>query len=259
MIKSRKAISVTLILVAYLVISFGFIRKSEEKLNCRDIQIVIKDSTEHRFLHVDELREAMLKQEIKPLGTLFAGINTKEMEQFFKNNPYVKTSEVYKQSDGLLTIELTQRTPMLRVINFDGDSYYIDTEGNILPTRDSYSAHILVATGLIPDHFNLSQRNNIYQTKTSETLQEVFQLAKFITSDEFWNAQVVQLYADKNREYELIPRIGPHVIQLGTVDNFKTKLKKLRLLYAKGFNNIGWNQYLYINLKYDNQIICTKN
>jgi cell division protein FtsQ len=33
----------------------------------------------------------------------------------------------------------------------------------------------------------------------------------------------------------------------------------LMTFYKEGLNKVGWNAYLTINLKYKNQIVCTKN
>ena len=60
-------------------------------------------------------------------------------------------------------------------------------------------------------------------------------------------------------EFELIPRVGSQVIELGDADNLEEKFENLKLLYLEGFNKIGWNKYERISLKYKNQVVCTKN
>ena len=56
----------------------------------------------------------------------------------------------------------------------------------------------------------------------------------------------------------MVPRIGPHIIILGSIDNYEAKFEKLWLFYTEGLKNVGWNQYLKINLKYKDQIVCSK-
>ncbi|MFW6222798.1 MAG: cell division protein FtsQ, partial [Bacteroidota bacterium] len=58
--------------------------------------------------------------------------------------------------------------------------------------------------------------------------------------------------------FEIIPRVGAHFIHFGSIDQYEWKFKKLKYLYKKGFSKEGWNKYEQINLKYKNQIICTK-
>jgi len=88
-------------------------------------------------------------------------------------------------------------------------------------------------------------------------LCDIYKIAKFIHNDEFWNSQIEQIYI-KNNEYELIPRVGSQIILFGGVEDFNKKFVKLKALYKQGFSQVGWNKYKIINLKYSNQIICTK-
>lgn len=256
--KTTRILLSYILLLVYLALSFGFAQKQHQKLLCNDIVISITDSLDHRFIHHDDVLNMLENYNLMILGDNLQDINAKKLEQFFNAQPYIKNTEIYTASDGKIFIEITQRDPMLRIINAYNESYYIDTEGNILPPSANYSAHIIVANGNIPDRFDLSLSNNIFTQKVSKQLTDAYAIANYISKDEFWNAQIVQIYTDKNFEFDLIPRIGPHIITLGSVDNLVGKIKKLDVLYRKGFNNIGWNKYLHINLKYNNQVICTK-
>jgi len=42
------------------------------------------------------------------------------------------------------------------------------------------------------------------------------------------------------------------------MDQWEKKLRNLELLYEQGLSRYGWNTYQTINLKYTNQVICTK-
>ena len=67
-----------------------------------------------------------------------------------------------------------------------------------------------------------------------------------------------QIYVHPDKEVELIPRVGNHRILLGTFDHFEEKLANLRLFYEQAIPKMGWEKYSIINLKYRNQIVCTK-
>jgi cell division protein FtsQ len=45
---------------------------------------------------------------------------------------------------------------------------------------------------------------------------------------------------------------------LGELDGYRAKLDKLQRFYLRGLSYEGWDTYRYINLKYKNQIVCTK-
>jgi cell division protein FtsQ len=56
----------------------------------------------------------------------------------------------------------------------------------------------------------------------------------------------------------MVPNIGPSSILLGSVDALESKFKRLQLFYTKALPLAGWDTYSSLNLKYTNQIICTK-
>ena len=75
-------------------------------------------------------------------------------------------------------------------------------------------------------------------------------------SNEFWKAQIEQIYVGE--EIELVPLAGSHIIVLGNFQDIDEKMNKLLVFYTHGLNKVGWNIYETINLKYKNQIVCTK-
>ncbi|NJM14093.1 MAG: hypothetical protein HC896_00705 [Bacteroidales bacterium] len=89
-------------------------------------------------------------------------------------------------------------------------------------------------------------------------LEDLYNIALFLSASKFWKAQVTQVYLNQNLEYEIIPRVGSHQIILGGADDLQYKFRKLEALYLKAFKVVGWNEYETINLKFGNQVICTK-
>ena len=45
---------------------------------------------------------------------------------------------------------------------------------------------------------------------------------------------------------------------LGKLDNYEQKLKRLKTFYTKALNEVGWNKYSRISVEFSNQVICTK-
>jgi cell division protein FtsQ len=61
-----------------------------------------------------------------------------------------------------------------------------------------------------------------------------------------------------DKEIEMIPKLGADAILIGDKTNLKEKLRKLKLFYLKGLPQSGWKEYALINLKFHDQLICTK-
>jgi cell division protein FtsQ len=61
-----------------------------------------------------------------------------------------------------------------------------------------------------------------------------------------------------NGEYVLVPRLGGHLIELGSLENLDKKFRNLLALYDQGFEKGGWEKYRKVSVKFDNQIVCTR-
>jgi len=124
----------------------------------------------------------------------------------------------------------------------NGDNYYIDIHGNILP-ETRFANDLLVTTG------------NITKRYAQKTLTPV---VNEIVRDKFWQSQIVQLHVLDDGSLEVVPRVGDHVAYLGAPIDIPKKLERLRKFYLYGLNQAGWNKYSYISVEFDNQIICKK-
>ena len=137
---------------------------------------------------------------------------------------------------------MEQRTPIMRIKSEQAD-YYMDAEGVRIPVSGNYTARVLVVTGHVTEQF---ARN------------ELIPFVQYITNDEFWNAQIRQLYVQRNNEVVFVPTIGDHLVELGTVEGFEQKLRNLNAVYRDGFRQTGWDKYKTLNLRYRNQVVCIK-
>jgi cell division protein FtsQ len=89
-------------------------------------------------------------------------------------------------------------------------------------------------------------------------LKDVYHFVNYINDDDFWSAQIDQIYVDGKDEVTLIPRVGNHIVHLGTFENYEGKLRNLEAFYDKVLPEVGWNKYSTINLEYKDQVVCKK-
>jgi len=76
--------------------------------------------------------------------------------------------------------------------------------------------------------------------------------------DDILKNQLVSIMVDKNNEYSFITRKGGQVIEFGKAENIEQKFNKLLIYYRKTVPDFGWKRYKKINLKFTNQVVCTK-
>jgi cell division protein FtsQ len=261
---TRNSIIWALILM-YLIVVSGFISEKQAGQLVNSLDITILDADQSHFIDENDVREMLYGSRIPLLGEKMGLIRLKSVEDRLQQEQIIRTAEVYIAERGVLHIDVQQREPFVRIFNSTGQSYYFDHEGNIIPVSRTFSPFVLVVNGHIKEPFRIDQTKNIWDYGHDSTpsrqrcIYDIFKLASFIDQDDFWRSQIQQIYVSSSGEFELIPRVGSHIIEFGRADDVKEKFYKLRLLYLQGFNQLGWNQYSRINLKYNNQVVCTKN
>ena len=262
MIKKVLHISLWVICSVGILLLLGFVNKAQNEVICSEIEVDIDRSNGNFFVGEEDIN-AMVYHEIDTvIGRAISDIKTERLEYKINNHPSVYNAEVYKTINGKLVIEVKQRTPIVRIFNKEGESFYIDSTGQIMPQSPNYTSRVLIANGYINDSFiDVYQENarNVSDTLANRSyIDEIFTFAEFIRKDKFWNAQIEQLYVNKDLEIELIPKVGNHRIVFGDAVSIREKFDKLKVFYFKGLNKTGWNEYSIINLKYANQVVCTK-
>jgi len=257
-------ILIWLVIIAYFIVAMSFVNEKQKNILCNNIQVSITDSSINGFIKQSDIREFFHQSDMKVMGSPVVLINTKELEKKLQEYSAVKNAEVYVTMGGDICVNIDQRNPILRVINKRGNSYYIDEDGTIMPLSNKFSSHVLIANGHIVEHFEINKSRKIpckpeeLQQSGNTIMCDLYTLGKFINGDEFWKAQIEQIYVNDNYEYELVPRVGAHIINLGSINDYEKKFRNLKAFYVQGLNKVGWNKYEKINLKYENQVICTK-
>jgi len=250
-------------IVIYIAVLLPLIGAHKKEIKCERINVHILDETNNFFIEENDVL-SMLKDKGETLiNKNISSINTNVLEEILLKHPSVKEANVHTTLQGSVEIKIVQRNPILRIINKNRESFYVDEEGRIMPLSDKYTAHVLVASGNIDLNYTklLTAQNKQIGDNSVDNynplLLDLYKLASYIYHDDFWRAQFEQIYVNGS-EIELVPRVGTHLIELGSIENYKTKLRNLKALYNQGLPKAGWNNYKKINLKYNNQVICTK-
>ena len=173
----------------------------------------------------------------------------------------VKKCNVYKTLDGKVEVEVTQRTPIVRIINRDGSGFYLDQDGVIMELSDTYTAKVPLVTGELLESGSLGSIKQILKNerlKETSKLDEIFTLVTAINRDEFMRALTDYIYIDKKGEFNIVPRIGRQDIKLGNTENLENKFINLKSFYKGTINKINIDQYRAISIKFDDQVIGIK-
>ena len=256
-------ISAYAVVIAAFLVSLGFADRGQDVMPCSEVKVVIKDTLGHNFVEESEIMDLVNNKFGSLKGKPLSSINISLLEKIINTNPFISDAEVFSTIDGKVNIEVKQRIPVVRIVNLKDESFYIDDQGVFMPLSDDYTARVIVANGFIFDTES-ERKVTVFNGEKIDTslklsrIDEIFHVADYIYHDDFWSAQIEQIYINLNGDIELIPRVGNQNIVLGNSGGLEKKLDKLFLFYHEGLNKTGWSKYKTINLKYEGQVVCTK-
>lgn len=234
---------VMLVIGAYLVVAITAFNVKPPGQVCDDIELLVKDSLNTGFITKGEVISMLKKNHANPVGRGMDSIRMEPMEKILATHPLIDEVECYKTPTGKVHVEVTQRIPILRIMARNGENYYIDNKGEIMPPESRCIAHLVVVTGYVDKEYATA---------------ELYPLGLFLQKNAFWDSQIEQLNVLPTKEIEMVPRVGDHIVFLGKLEHYEDKLYRLKEFYQKALNKVGWNKYKRISLEFDNQIICTK-
>ena len=238
----KKAFSILswLMLIAVIILLMTFSTKKQKTADCKVFEVVVAQSENH-FVNEKIINNLLKEKNLHPLGKTKTKIAIDEMEKSIANHTLIKEVNAYSDIAGNVAVEIVQKRPIAR-ISTAINSFYIDENGKKMPLSNTFTARTLVISGNV----NFTEKGAL------------FSLARFIDEHAFWKAQIMQIHGEDNGDLTLIPRVGYQQIVFGKAVNIEAKFSKLKLFYEKGISEKGWNNYLQINLKFKNQIVCTK-
>ena len=227
----RFVIALTL-LISMIYISL----KSKDNKYCNLSEIII-ESDKNSFVTNDLIVSYLEENMLHPDSIKLNEFSFAQIESLLINHPSIKKATVYSDWYGNISIYVEQRKPIVRIQN-KKERYYLDEDGLRMPLSNNFTARMLLVTG------NL---NSLIEN-------ELFIITSRIYNDEFLKKLIVQIDVT-NSELLLLTRIGEQ-IEFGKINNINEKFEKLMLYYEKG--NTQNKEYTKLNLKYKNQIVCTK-
>ncbi len=248
-----------------LLASLAFATRREKTIIAENIFVTVNNTDTNLFIDEQDVKDFFSDRNDSILNTSLKNIDINGLEKALNSHPAVENADVSVDINGDVSIDVKQRTPLVRVFNLDGESYYIDTQSKLMPLSDKYTARVLIATGYILEPYasryqfsaNTISKNELF-SKVS-VLDDIYNISVYIANDSILKNLIHQINITPDKELELYPSIGNHKIIFGESKDFEEKFEKLKLFYTEGLNKTdGWNKYSIINIKYKNQVVCTK-
>ena len=229
-----------ILVIALVAFLYGFAQFKNKQQKLTNIQIHFEEQ-QPRFLTKGGVEKILIKAIPNIKSKLIRKVNLNLLENTLQANKMIENVEVYATPKGMLHVNITQRVPIAR-LSANGKIFYMDRNGEDMPLSPNYSARVPLVTGV----------------GSVADKAAVFQFIKTIEKDDFYKKQIIGIHKKINGDYLLSTRIGKHKILFGKFEDVADKLNKLQVFYSKEWETETINKYTLINLKYNNQVVCSK-
>ncbi len=228
--------------LGYLIFAIAKMSRDEDQRICQGTRISLEDVVNKDFVDSQFVASLLSSANIQIQNQHIRDIDINGIEAIIQNSPYIDSVICYYTPEDVMCIKVVPRNPVLHVMAENGEHYYMDDNGNDMPT-DHFSLDLCLATG------------NITKQYAKEHLLDI---AHYFNENSPWNKDIQQIYVRTPKHIELIPTIEGHTIILGEPIDIDSKMRRLSAFYEECINKAGWNKYSVINLNYADQVVCTK-
>jgi cell division protein FtsQ len=195
-------------------------------------QLFIEQKTVNKLL-IENNRDASAIRKDK--------LDLNKLEKAIDANPMVEKSNVFVSVDGVLKVVVKQKTPIARV--FDGQrSFYIDYKGNTMPLSANFTARVPLVLGVI-------------NKKNSEALVTLF---RKIYDDAFLKKNIIGIQIMPNGSLKMLNRNFDFQIDFGGTINVDRKIRNYKAFFQKAIVDSSLYKYKKIDLRFTDQVVCTK-
>ena len=185
-------------------------------------------------------------------------VNMQAIQTQLKSNPWVESSAAFVDLDGDLNVNIKEHHPVLRVFDKNGKSIYLTESGLVLPSSRNHTPYLLIASGnFVLDSVYVKHHLND-TLEADHNLRDALSVLEAINRNPFIKSCTGQIYCNSKNEFEIVVRDLDARILLGNTDQLDDKLRRLEIFMKQKARSNEIKELKIINLKYKNQVVCTK-
>lgn len=234
-------INVRLVLMFVAVIflfSFTSKRNAQRKLQKSEVVFTNGDNV---FVTNESVNKLLIENKTDPRSIRKDKLDLNKLEKAINSHEMIDKSEVFVTINGVLKAVVKQKTPIARVFDESG-SFYIDYKGNTMSLSDNFTARVPIVSGKIND-------------KNKADISEMFRM---ISQDDFLKKNIIGVQISPTGNVIMKNRNFKYDIDFGKTINMERKFSNYKAFFQKAVLDSTINNYKMINLKFTQQVVCTK-
>ena len=229
-----------LLMFALVIFLFSFTTKRNEERKLRK-SVVFFLNNSSPFVEETMVNKLLIENKSQAQSIRKVGVDLSKIEKSINSNPMIERSEVFVSIDGVLKAVVKQKTPIGRI--FKGNtSYYIDYKGGIMPLSENFTARVPLVLG------EISQKNE----------EDLSKLLRFVYDDEFLKKNIIGVQIMRNGALKMQNRNFDYEIEFGNTQDFEQKFNNYKAFYQKAVLDSSLYNYKKIDLRFSQQVVCTK-
>jgi len=240
LILSSAVVLAVLVVVANVARSRSQVRGIEVAVRCGDTPRLVSDQT---------VVDTVLRRMPNLLHLSVKNVDCKRVAFAARRVPFLTNVSASVSVGGKVVVRAEQRRPVARLY-YGTREFYIDRDGALFPPSALGFCDVLVAGGSFTEPLRLDSLN--------AQATAIWHLACFLDEEKEYRDLIDQIFIERDGDMMMVPKVGDHIIELGTVDDLDKKFSNLLSFYRKGMPRAGWDTYSKISLKFKGQVVCTK-
>ncbi len=235
-----------------ILILLGAAIKYRNNKTCKGYKIEISGPSGELFIGKKEINDLLTSAGAgKWQDRAIPSFDLRRMESVLEKNIWIRDAQLFFDNNGILRVNVIEREPATRIFTEGGNSFYIDSSGVQLPLSDKLPVKLPVFTDYPAQGIRLHGEDSLLTV-------QIRQLSGFIRNDPFWMAQIAQVAITPDRNFELVPTVGNHLIEFGDGSDYEQKFHRLFIFYKEVLSRTGLDKYSRIDIAYAGQVIGTK-
>lgn len=239
--KKIKWNDIRLVLMLGIVIflySFSSGRNETRLFKATDINFTPADVD---FITHDKVNKLLIQNYDRVTSIRKDKLDLNKVEKTLEENPMIEKAEVYTTIDGKLKAEVRQKTPVARV--YEGvTSYYVDSNGDEMPLSETFTARVPLVTG----------------TLDKIEKEKLHALLVYIYNDDFLKKNIIGIEIRPTGNIRMLNRNYDYEILFGKMVNMERKFNNYKAFLQDAVKDTLIESYKTINLKFTQQVVCTK-
>jgi len=228
------------LMLALVTFLYSFSLKRNESRQTKKVSVEFVNNSALYISH-EAVNKLLIEngQQLKTIGQDKLVLNT--LENLLNKHDMIQQSEVFVSIDGVVKAVVFQRTPIARVFNNDG-SFYIDSKGSRMPLSAMQTARLPIVVG------EIDQENE----------KQIYEVLWLIYNDDFLKKNITGIEILPSGSLRMTNRNYDYEIEFGKTIEIQRKFDNYKAFFQKAVRDTLIEQYKVINLKFTQQVVCTK-